>query len=113
MRQPFGPWVARLGKPFAPLAVVDGRLLKLSLAAVAWAEYRKQQGAAKMHAVLEWGRSIPQQLVFTVGKVHHLKGAAQFQWVAHWTYVFDRGYFCFQLLAGVMAAGVHFVVRFK
>ncbi|MCA1600612.1 MAG: IS4 family transposase [Acidobacteria bacterium] len=111
--QAYEPWIARLGKKFARLAIVDASLIKLSLAAFAWAQYRKQSGAAKMHAVLEWGRGIPQQLVFTLGKVHDLKGAAQMRWIAHWTYVFDRGYFCFKFLAGVMAAGAHFVVRFK
>lgn len=59
--QAYGPWIARLGKKFARLAVVDGSLIKLSLAAFSWAEYRKQSGAAKMHAILEWGRGIPQQ----------------------------------------------------
>jgi hypothetical protein len=113
VRQRFGPWVARLGKRFARLAIVDGSLLKLSLAAFAWAEYRKQKGGAKMHAIVEWERAIPQQLIFTVGKVHDLKGAAQMKWAAHWTYVFDRGYFCYRFLAGVLGAGAHFVVRFK
>ena len=61
--QAYGPWIARLGTKFARLAVVDGSLISLSLAAFSWAEYRKQSGAAKMHAVLEWGRGIPQQLV--------------------------------------------------
>lgn len=111
--QTYGPWIARLGKKFARLAVVDGSLISLSLAAYSWAAYRKHSGAAKMHTVLEWGRGIPQQLVFTKGKVHDLKGAAQMAWTAHWTYVFDRGYFCFRFLAGVVEAGAHFVVRFK
>jgi Transposase DDE domain len=111
--QAYGPWVARLGKRFARLAVVDASLIALSLAAFSWAAYRKHSGAAKMHAVLEWGRAIPQQLVFTTGKVHDLKGAAHMAWAAHWTYVFDRGYFCFRFLAGVVEAGAHFVVRFK
>ena len=111
--QAYRPWVARLGKKFTRLAVVDASLIKLPLAAFSWAAYRKHSGAAKMHAVLEWGRGIPQQLVFTTGRVHEVKGAAQMKWAACWTYVFDRGYFCFRFLAGVRAAGAHFVVRFK
>jgi hypothetical protein len=45
------PFVARLGRRFARLAVVDGSLIKLSLAAYAWAHYQKASGAAKMTAV--------------------------------------------------------------
>lgn len=51
--------------------------------------------------------------VFTTGKVHEIKGAAEMVWTAHWTYVFDRGYFSFRFLARLLAAGAHFVVRFK
>jgi hypothetical protein len=68
--QTYGPWLERMGRKFARIAVVDASLIKLSLLAYSWAEYRKQRGAAKMHAVLDWVRGIPQQLVVTTGKVH-------------------------------------------
>jgi hypothetical protein len=58
--QTYGPWLKRMGGKFARLAVVDVRLIKLSLLAYSWAEYRKHTGAAKMHAVLDWTRGIPQ-----------------------------------------------------
>ena len=61
--QTYGPWLGRMGRKFARIAVVDASLIKLSLLAYRWAEYRKQRGAAKRHAVLEWARGIPQQLV--------------------------------------------------
>jgi Transposase DDE domain len=111
--QTYGPWLERLGRKFARMAVVDASLIKLSLLAYSWAEYRKQSGAAKMHAVLEWARGIPQQLVVTTGKVHDLKGAATLQWARHWTYIFDRGYLGFDFLSALLDAGAHFVVRFK
>jgi hypothetical protein len=109
----YGPWVERMGRKFARIAVVDASLIKLSLLAYSWAEYRKQSGAAKMHAVLEWARGIPQQLVVTPGKVHDLKGTAPLRWVRHWTYIFDRGYLGFDFLATLLDTGAHFVVRFK
>jgi hypothetical protein len=109
----YGPWLERLGRKFARIAVVDASLIKLSLLAYSWAEYRKRSGAAKMHAVLEWARGIPQQLVVTTGKVHDLKGAATLQWARHWTYIFDRGYLGFAFLNTLLDAGAHFVVRFK
>ena len=109
----YGPWLERMGRKFARIAVVDASLIKLSLLAYSWAEYRKQSGAAKMHAVLEWARGIPQQLVVTPGKGHDLKGTAPLRWVRHWTYIFDRGYLGFDFLATLLDAGAHFVVRFK
>ena len=109
----YSPWIARMGKKFARIAIVDSSLIKLSLQAFAWAEYRKKSGAAKMTVCMDWVRGIPQQLIFTVGKPHDLKCATQLKWVKHWTYVFDRGYFCFKFLASVLEAGAHFVVRFK
>jgi hypothetical protein len=111
--QTYGPWLERMGRKFARIAVVDASLIKLSLLAYSWAEYRKRSGAAKMHAVLEWARGIPQQLVVTTGKVHDLKGAATLQWARHWTYIFDRGYLGFAFLSTLLDAGAHFVVRFK
>jgi DDE family transposase len=111
--QTYGPWLKRMGRKFARIAVVDASLIKLSLLAYSWAEYRKQRGAAKMHAVLEWARGIPQQLVLTTGKVHDLRGAARLHWARHWTYIFDRAYLGFDFLSTLLEAGAHFVVRFK
>ena len=111
--QTYGPWLERMGRKFARIAVVDASLIKRSLLAYSWAEYRKQSGAAKMHTVLEWARGIPQQWVVTTGKVHDLKGAATLQWARHWTYSFDRGYLGFAFLSTLLDAGAHFVVRFK
>src|SRR5918999_781913 len=111
--QTYGPWLKRMGRKFARIAVVDASLIKLSLLSYSWAEYRKQRGAAKMHAVLEWARGIPQQLVVTTGKVHDLRGAARLHWARHWTYIFDRAYLGFDFLTTLLEAGAHFVVRFK
>jgi Transposase DDE domain len=111
--QTYGPWLKRMGRKFARIAVVDASLVKLSLLAYSWAEYRKRRGAAKMHAVLEWARGIPQQLVLTTGKVHDLRGAARLHWARHWTYIFDRAYLGFDFLSTLLEAGAHFVVRFK
>jgi Transposase DDE domain len=109
----YGAGVERLGKKFARIALVDSSLLKLSLAVYDWAEYQQGSGAAKLHAVLEWQRRIPQQLVVTAGKVHDANRALQMQWQAGWTYVQDRGYVSFARLAQLRACGAHFVVRLK
>jgi hypothetical protein len=109
----YGAGVQRLGKKFARIALVDSSLLKLSLAVYDWAQYRQESGAAKMHAVLEWQRRIPEQVVVTAGKVHDANQTVALVWKPGWTYVQDRGYVSFARLAQMRAAGAHFVVRLK
>lgn len=111
--QYYQPQIARVGQKFARVAAVDASLIKLSLQAFAWAAYREKSGAAKMTVLLQWGQQIPSQLVFTNGKVADVRAAQSLMWAAHWTYLFDRGYFSFDFLTGVLEAGAHFVIRFK
>jgi hypothetical protein len=102
------------GKQFARIAAVDASLIKLSLAAYDWAKYRKRTGAAKLTCVFDWIKGVPQQFVFTAsGKIHDLKATSEIAWCAGWTYLFDRGYFAFDLLTVLLNAGAHFVIRFK
>jgi hypothetical protein len=110
----YSAYLPKLGKKFARLAAVDASLIKLSLQAFDWAAYREKTGAAKMTCIYDWTQGIPRQFVFTAsGKVHDLKAAAALTFCAHWTYIFDRGYFGFDFLQAVANAGAHFVVRFK
>jgi hypothetical protein len=113
LMQAYQPYLARMGKKFARIAVVDATLIKLSLAAYDWAAYRERSGAAKLSAVFNWAQAIPQQLVLTSGKVHDLAAATAFHWLANWTYIFDRGYVGFDFLTVILEAGAHFVIRFK
>ena len=93
---------------------MDASLIKLSLAAFSWASYREKTGAAKITCVLDWVQGVPQQFVFTAsGKVHDLKATAALRWSAGWTYLFDRGYFSFDLLTVLLNVGAHFVIRLK
>jgi Transposase DDE domain len=102
------------GKRFARIAAVDASLIKLSLTAYDWAKYRKKTGAAKLTCVFDWIKGVPQQFVFTAsGKIHDLKATTEIGWCAGWTYLFDRGYFAFDLLTVLLNAGAHFVIRFK
>src|SRR5919108_4681233 len=45
--QTYGPWLKRMGRKFARIAVVDASLIKLSLLAYSWAEYRKRRGGGQ------------------------------------------------------------------
>jgi hypothetical protein len=102
------------GKKFARIAAVDASLIKLSLAAYDWAKYRKKTGAAKITGVFDGIKGVPQQFVFTAsGKIHDLKATTEMVWYPGWTYLFDRGYFSFELLTVLLNAGAHLVIRFK
>ncbi len=104
--QYYGPYIKQMGKKYARIAAVDASLIKLSLAAFSWATYREKTGAAKITCVLDWVKGVPQQFVFTAsGKVHDLKATAALRWSAGWTYLFDRGYFSFDLLSVLLNAG--------
>jgi Transposase DDE domain len=110
----YRPYLEQTGKKFARIAAVDASLIKLSLAAYDWAKYRKQTGAAKITCVFDWVKGVPQQFVFTAsGKIHDLKATTEIAWCAGWTYLFDRGYFAFDLLTALLNIGAHFVLRFK
>jgi hypothetical protein len=102
LKERLGGGVEKLGKKFARIALIDASLIKLSLAAYAWAEYRQASGAGKMHAVLEWSRRIPEQLVLTAGKVQDANPTVQMTWQAGWTYVQDRGSGSFKRLRQLM-----------
>jgi len=110
----YRPYLEQTGKKFARIAAVDASLIKLSLAAYDWAKYRKKTGAAKIRCVFDWVKGVPQQFVFTAsGKLHDLKATTEIAWCAGWTYLFDRGYFAFDLLTALLNTGAHFVLRFK
>lgn len=109
----YGEQIEQLGKKFARIGLIDSTLIKLSLAAYQWAEYRDKTGGAKLHMVLDWGKRIPQQLVMTTGKVHDVNPSIKTTWQAGWTYVQDRGYLCFARLSEITNAGADFVIRVK
>jgi len=110
----YRPSLEQTGKKFARIAAIDASLIKLSLVAYDWAKYRKKTGAAKITCVFDWVKGVPQQFVFTAsGKLHDLKATTEIAWCAGWTYLFDRGYFAFDLLTALLNTGAHFVLRFK
>jgi Transposase DDE domain len=112
--QRYSPHIEKMGRKYARIAAVDASLIKLSLAAFSWATYREKTGAAKITCVLDWVKGVPEQFVFTAsGKIHDLKATAALKWSAGWTYLFDRGYFSFDLLTTLLNVGAHFVIRLK
>jgi len=93
------------------LYCIDGSLFP-ALARMAWAEYKDKSQAIKLHLCFDLNRMIAVQFLVDAG--NSSERAALRQMVQGGvTYIADRGYVCFQLLADIVAAEAHFVMRMK
>ncbi len=101
------PEMATLGK----LYLVDGSLFP-ALATMQWAKYRRNSPAIKLHLCFELNRMLP--VLFVVGSGNsNEKDALRQMLAAGGTYIADRGYVCFTLLADIVTAKAHFVIRMR
>lgn len=101
------PELDALGK----LYCVDGSLFP-ALATMLWAEYKSNSAAVRLHLCFELNRMLAVQFVVGAGNSNE-KDALRQMLAAGVTYIADRGYVCFQLLADIVAAQAHFVIRMK
>lgn len=101
------PEMAVLGQ----LYCIDGSLFP-ALTKMAWAEYKSKSRAIKLHLCFELNRMIAVQFVVEAGNSSEREALRQML-QAGVTYIADRGYVCFQLLADIVAAQAHFVMRMK
>jgi len=101
------PEIAVLGQ----LYCIDGSLFP-ALAKMVWAEYKSKSQAIKLHLCFELNRMIAVQFVVDAGNSSEREALRQML-QAGVTYIADRGYVCFQLLADIVAAQAHFVMRMK
>jgi hypothetical protein len=101
------PEMALLGQ----LYCIDGSLFP-ALAKMVWAEYKSKSQAIKLHLCFELNRMIAVQFVVDAGNSSEREALRQML-QAGVTYIADRGYVCFQLLADIVAAQAHFVMRMK
>jgi hypothetical protein len=101
------PEMAVLGQ----LYCIDGSLFP-ALAKMVWAEYKSKSQAIKLHLCFELNRMIAVQFVVEAGNSSEREALRQML-QAGVTYIADRGYVCFQLLADIVAAQAHFVMRMK
>ncbi len=101
------PEMAVLGQ----LYCIDGSLFP-ALAKMVWAEYKSKSQAIKLHLCFELNRMIAVQFVVDAGNSSEREALRQML-QAGVTYIADRGYVCFQLLADIVAAQAHFVMRMK
>jgi hypothetical protein len=93
------------------LRVIDGSLFP-TLVQMGWTNYRKTKNAFKLHLCFELNRMIPTE--FWVGKGN----SSEREFLASvlekgCTYIADRGYFSFAIVAKVLQAEAFFVFRGK
>lgn len=101
------PEMATLGK----LYLVDGSVFP-ALTTMLWAVYKRNCPALKLHLCFELNRMIP--VFFIVGSGNSSEKEALRQMLeAGATYIADRGYVCFTLLADIVTAQAHFIMRMK
>lgn len=101
------PELAALGK----LYCVDGSLFP-AIASMVWAEYTSQHRAIRLHLCFELNRMIPAHFLVDTGNSNEKQALLQML-EAGVTYIADRGYLSFPLLAAIAAAQAFFVIRAK
>jgi hypothetical protein len=101
------PELAALGK----LYCVDGSLFP-AIASMVWAEYTSQHRAIRLHLCFELNRMIPVHFLVDTGNSNEKQALLQML-EAGVTYIADRGYLSFRLLAAIAAAQAFFVIRAK
>jgi hypothetical protein len=101
------PELDALGK----LYCVDGSVFP-ALTTMLWAEYTSQHRAIRLHLCFELNRMIAVQFLVDAGKSNEKKALLQML-ESGVTYIADRGYLSFSLLAAIVAAQAFFVVRAK
>ena len=100
------PELDALGK----LYCVDGSLFP-AIASMVWAEYTSKHQAIRLHLCFELNRMIPAHFLVDTGNSNEKKALLQMLETGV-TYIADRGYLSFPLLAA-MAAAKAFVIRAK
>jgi hypothetical protein len=101
------PELQTLGK----LYCVDGSLFP-ALATMLWAEYQSRCNALRLHLVFDLNRMVAVQILVGSGNSNE-KAALKQMLETGVTYIADRGYVSFPLLAEIVVVGAFFVFRMK
>jgi hypothetical protein len=92
---------------------IDSSSIELCLSLFSWAPYKSEQGALKLHMVMDIRGSIPTFFDMTTGKVNDVKFLDNVTFEEGAFYIMDRGYLDFGRLHAIHAAGAYFVTRAK
>lgn len=91
--------------------VIDGSLFP-TLIQMSWSEYRKQKNAFKLHLNFELNRMIPTEFLLGSGKSSEREFLLRVV-KAGVTYIADRGYASFEIVAKLLQADAYFIFRVK
>jgi Transposase DDE domain/Domain of unknown function (DUF4372) len=92
---------------------IDSSSIELCLSLFSWAPYKTEQGAVKLHMVMDIRGSIPTFFDMTTGAVHDVKFLDTVTFETGAFYIMDRGYLDFGRLHAIHTAGAYFVTRAK
>ncbi len=101
------PELAMVGR----LLCVDGSLFP-ALATMYWAHYQSGSNAVRLHLAFELNRMVAVSILVDSGNSSE-RSALRQMLESGVTYLLDRGYVSFPLLAEIAAAGAYFVMRQK
>lgn len=93
------------------LRLIDGSLFP-TLVSMSWTSYRKAKNAFKLHVCFDLNRMIPAEFWIGTGKSSERKFLESIV-KAGVTYIADRGYFSFDLMAKISQSKAFFVMRIK
>lgn len=104
-----GPGLRLTRKVYA----LDSSLISLCLELFDWARYRKQKGACKLHALLDYDGFLPVYAEVSDGKTSDIEVARGLNLPKGSVIVVDRAYLDFDWLADLDSKGIVFVTRTK
>jgi len=92
---------------------LDSTTIDLCLSLFPWAKYRKDDGAVKLHTLLDVRTNIPTVVIITHGKVHDVKILDVLVFEAGAIYLMDRGYLDCARLHRIHEQRAFFITRAK
>jgi hypothetical protein len=95
------------------LVSLDASTIDLSLSLFDWAQFRRTNGAVKLHLLLDHDGYLPSFAVITTGKTSDIKVARRLRFERGTVVVMDRGYIDYKWFVQLTQQGVFFVTRLK
>ena len=97
----------------ATVYALDSTTIDLCLSVFAWAPFRAQKAAIKLHTLLDLHGNIPSFIHISDGKMHDVNALDLIDYETGAFYLFDRGYIDFARLFAITQAQAFFVTRAK
>lgn len=97
----------------AAVYALDSTTIDLCLSVFAWAPFRAQKAAIKLHTLLDLHGNIPSFIHISDGKMHDVHALDLIEFEAGAFYLFDRGYMDFARLFAITQRQAFFVTRAK